>query len=76
MDDKELIDYCEIHCKTDRALFHSGHVNKMLELAKHPDYIKRVPVYQEWLSLHEEDMMPLVELARKNLNKPKLMIMK
>lgn len=64
MTDSELIGYCELHCKTERALFHADHVNRMLELAGHPEgYVHRVT---GWLSVHEE-MQRLVDLARARL---------
>jgi ribosomal protein L17 len=65
MTDRELIGYCRIHCTTERALFHRQHVNRMLDLAKHPDYFARVD--QEWLSIHEGEMLPLCDRAEERL---------
>ena len=59
---ERLIGYCEIHCKTPRALFHSNQINDMIKLAGNPEGWK--PVTEErWLSLHEE-MAELCRLAR------------
>lgn len=33
MTDEELIGYCESHCTTERVLFHSKHINRMIILA-------------------------------------------
>lgn len=61
--DAELPGYCEIHCRTERALFHSRHLNRMLELAGHPPgYHKTVP--EGWHTVRETTMDPLVKLAR------------
>jgi hypothetical protein len=61
MSDEELIGYCALHCKTERALFHRDHVIRIFELAG------QLPrgVIPEWVVLHEEAMMPLVEKARR-----------
>jgi hypothetical protein len=64
MTDRELIGYCRLHCKTERALFSADHVNRMLKLAGHPaGYVQRV---DGWLSAHEE-MTHLCDLAEKRL---------
>ncbi len=61
--DQELPGYCEIHCRTERALFHSKHLNRMLELAGHPDgYFKTVP--EGFHAVYSETMDPLIKLAR------------
>jgi hypothetical protein len=63
MTDDELIDYCEIHCGTERALFHVSHVERMYRLAGQEHAIpKWLPSF---VSVHPEQMMPLVEAARK-----------
>lgn len=62
MTDAELIGYCEIHCTSDRALFHSNHINRMLELAGHPEgYVHSVS--EGFYSAHDE-MQNLVDRAR------------
>lgn len=64
MTDRELIGYCRLHCTTERALFHARHINRMLELAGHPEgFVKRV---DGWLSVHDE-MQVLCDLAEKRL---------
>ena len=68
MTDEQLIGYCEIHCRSERALFHADHINRLLELAGHPEnYVRRV---SGWLSLHDDAMMPLCKLARNRLSCP------
>lgn len=68
--DMELPGYCEIHCRTERALFHSKHLNRMLELAGHPaDYQQTVP--EGWHTVREETMDPLINLARQRMSKDK-----
>lgn len=62
--DTELIGYCEIHCKTERALFNGNHINRMILLAGSPsNFVSSVPG-ESWFSMHE-DMAELCELARK-----------
>lgn len=48
MTDTELIGYCEIHCTTERALFHSKHINRMAALA---GVNEGVPT--GWYSMHD-----------------------
>lgn len=61
MTDDELINYCEAHCQTERALFSAEHINRMLELAGHPEgFVQSVT---GWMSLHGQ-MQELVDLAR------------
>lgn len=64
--DDELPGYCEIHCRTERALFHSKHLNRILALAGHPpDYHKTVP--EGWYTVRENTMDPLIKLAREHM---------
>ena len=64
MTDDELIGYCEIHCETPRALFHFGHINRMIKLAGFPEnYPRELDGSIEWYSMHE-DMSYLCEQAR------------
>ncbi len=67
MNDSELIGYCEIHCKTERALFNADQINRIAKLAYPDDYF--VPVVG-WHSMHEE-MQDLVDRARLELTKQK-----
>jgi hypothetical protein len=57
--DDKLLDYVETHSKTERALFHVDHINRLLELAGHP----KVP-WVGFASLHFADAKPLIEEAR------------
>lgn len=66
MDDLGLINYCELHCQTERALFVGKQVNRMLALAGYPEgYVRSVPD-TEWISLHS-DMAELCKLAKRRL---------
>ncbi len=64
MSDEELINYCAIHCTTERALFHISHVNRMLKLAGREEISQQD--HGEWLQLWDE-MEILVKEARENL---------
>lgn len=67
--DAELPGYCEIHSRTERALFHSNHLNRLLALAGHPDgYYKTVR--EGWYTVREETIDPLAKLARERLPAP------
>ena len=61
--DDELPGYCEIHCRTERALFHSSHLNRMLALAGHPPGYHKT-VRDGWHTVYSESMDPLIKLAR------------
>lgn len=62
MTDAELIGYCELHCKTERALFVGSHVNRMIKLAGSPDSFVASVNPHDWYSLHDE-MEELCKLA-------------
>jgi len=69
---EELIGYCELHCETPRALFHSKHINEMIRLAGYPKNFVREIQVDNFFSMHE-DMAELCKLARarlKLLNSP------
>ena len=59
--DDDLIAYAALHCKTERALFHRDHLNRLLSLAG------REPVDgKEWFALHRDEMEPiLADIERK-----------
>lgn len=61
MDDEHLIGYCEIHCKTERALFSDTHINRMIALAGYPQGFPKIVT--GWYSMHEE-MQELCDLAK------------
>lgn len=73
MDDRELIGYCEIHCHTDRALFHVDHVKRMCALAgrAQPD----LRGFQ-FVAVFADEMMPLVRDARRRMDYPPLRLIK
>ncbi len=65
-EDIDLINYCDIHCETERALFKGSHINRMLILAGNPDgFVRSVPS-DDFLSVHDE-MKQLCRLARERL---------
>jgi hypothetical protein len=65
--DEDFIDYCRWHSRTDRALFHRDHVKRMAKLAGDEVLAARAGTFPEWVAVHEEAMMPLVEKARAKL---------
>ena len=71
-DDLSHLNYCRIHCQTERALFRGDHINRTLELAfpslarfdkvRHQGMIySKVDPYL-WFSVHEE-METLCDIA-------------
>ena len=60
MTDKDLIGYCEIHCKTERALFSADQINRMVVLAGLGEHNANIV---GWHSMYEE-MQEIVDLAR------------
>ena len=61
MTDEQLLNYVWYHSKTERALFHGDHINRVLELAGDE---RRVPGWREW---HAEYAQPVVTIARAKL---------
>jgi len=70
LNDEELIGYCEIHCKTERALFHIDHIRRMWKLANEPEI--KFP-FGEWFSMHE-DMQYLCSKAKQIMDNKKLIV--
>lgn len=70
MDDKELIGYAALHCRTDRALFSIDHLIRLHELAgvDLPQSVR----HRSFCSVYRDYMDPLLEKARKNLKKLEL----
>lgn len=69
MDDDHFIGYCEIHCKTERALFSGAQINRMLDLAGNPpDFVRWLPA-SNWYSVHEP-MQELCDLAKARIKPP------
>ncbi len=69
--DKELIDYCDSHCETPRALFHKNQIAKMIKLAGEPgeEFPSSEEMFEadiEWHSIGEP-MKKLIQLARERL---------
>lgn len=69
MDDQRLIGYCESHCTTERALFNGEQISRMIRLAGQPKNYAQASRFdkEDWLSVDEATMLPLVKLARENL---------
>ena len=65
--DEELIGYCELHCKTERALFNGIQIKRMHKLAG-----KEIPPAADnaWSSMYG-DMAELCKLARRHRGAPK-----
>lgn len=66
--DGDFIGYCELHCKTERALFHRDHIKRMAQLAGDAALLDVVDTLAEWITAHEDAMLPLVEKARARLS--------
>jgi hypothetical protein len=66
MTDEELVGYCEIHCRTERAVFHKQHIDQLLRLAG-----RHQVAAEEWASYHEETLQPVIDEAKVNLAKDK-----
>lgn len=56
MTDDELIGYAQLHCQTERALFSSEHVDRLLALAKMP-----ASGLVGFVAVHEAEMTTLIE---------------
>ena len=69
MTDGQLIDYCETHCQTPRALFSREQVKRILQLAGEPINFLKVNEVDtnlgEWTEIREQ-MWDLTRLARMN----------
>jgi hypothetical protein len=63
--DKDLVGYCELHCETERALFHRRDLNRMFELAGD---VRRA-TGDGFVSVHEE-MKELCAKARSRHREP------
>ena len=64
MNDHVFIDYCDVHCRTERALFHRIDVVRIYQLAGQPLSGAYLP---EWIAVRPGIMAPLVEAARRKL---------
>lgn len=63
-DDKTFLDYVEMHSRTERALFHKMHVERLLKLAG----VFKYPITGTWLAVHNDVAQPLVDIARTRLD--------
>lgn len=61
--DKELLSYIDLHSRTERALLHIDHINRLLELAGHP----KISGVVGFAALHYEQAAPLIAEARRRL---------
>ena len=69
MERNELIDYCDSHCETERALFSREMVAQMIEYASCPeDYSTPDEIINSCIEFYpmHEPMKTLVDLARNN----------
>lgn len=58
--DEEFLGYFELHSRTDLALFHRGHVERLLKMAGQP-----IPAgLGEWTSVRHDVADPLIAQAR------------
>jgi hypothetical protein len=60
--DEEFLGYFELHSRTPLALFHRGHVERLLRMAG-----QAIPGLGEWTSVHEDVADPLIAQARANI---------
>ena len=60
-----MIGYCDLHCRTERALFHREHVERMFRLAG-----AEPPEMPVWVSVHLDVMGPLLKAARARCRRP------
>ena len=61
--DEEFLSYVEIHCKTERAVFHRDMVARLYKMAG-----RQIDegALKEFIELHEDPALKLVEEARAN----------
>jgi hypothetical protein len=71
MTDQELIDYCDGHCHTPRAMFCRNHIRRMFVLAGNQKLLRKFDLLHapDWFSVHADAMQPLVDAARRRLEK-------
>lgn len=69
MNDRELLSYAALHCRTERALFAKEHVAQIYRLAGRP-LSGEFRFLSDFVGVHEEVMMPLVEEARRRMFSP------
>jgi len=61
--DEDFLGYFELHCRTDLALFHRKHVERLFKLAG-----QQIPEkLREWIPVHDDVADPLIARARGNI---------
>lgn len=65
VDDESFLGYCEIHSRTERALFNGGQIRRLLELADLP--VPRDIRDSSWLTMRSCVADPLIYTARERL---------
>lgn len=71
MTDEEFIDYCDIHSRTERALFSGKQIHRLLTLTgKALGPVESV--VDGWFSMHFDVAEPLIKEARERLRKAKV----
>lgn len=65
MKDDDFLGYCELHCRTERALFSSEQIKRLCELANQnpPENID----YHEWVSARANYVQFMVDIARRRI---------
>ena len=61
--DADLVGYCDLHCRTEVALFHRSQVARICALAG----VELDAHWPVWASVRAETMLPLVAKARDRL---------
>ena len=70
MTDEQFLGYCEIHCRTERALFAGAQVNRLNELADfEPDPILHTKLYNSgWYTMRASYAQPRIDAARRRMH--------
>jgi hypothetical protein len=67
-DDESFLGYCEIHSRTERALFSGAQIRRLLELADHKMHIDPLDLHDGmWLTMRSYLADPLIDRARERL---------
>lgn len=64
--DESFLNYCEIHCRTERALFCGTDARRIYALAGYDVVFSD----EDFYSIYEVEMTPLIERARERLRNP------
>lgn len=71
--DEELPGYARIHCRTERALFHAGHLRRLFELAG-MSIPSELVGSNGFFAVHEDQMDPILEAIEKQKRKAKFRV--